>query len=71
MKNYHYMFKMIVVGNSGVGKTCLLKRLEYSIYDENTPSTIGIEFVRKQITINQSTIMLQIWDTVGQESMHR
>ena len=71
MKSYHYMFKMIMIGDSGVGKTCLLKRLEQSIFDENTPNTIGIEFVRKQVLVNDHTIMLQIWDTVGQENMHR
>ena len=65
------MFKMIMIGDVAVGKTCLLKRLEHSIFDENTPSTIGIEFVRKQILVNDKTIMLQVWDTVGQEQMHR
>jgi small GTP-binding protein len=60
-----------MIGDSGVGKTCILKRLEQSIFDENTPNTIGIEFVRKQIMLNDNTIMLQVWDTVGQENMHR
>lgn len=71
MKNYHYMFKMIVVGDCNVGKTCLLRRLQDSIFDENTPTTIGIEFFRKPVQINELTVMLQIWDTVGQENMHR
>ena len=71
MKSFHFMFKMIMIGDSGVGKTCILKRLEKSIYDENTANTIGIEFVRKQIMLNDNTILLQVWDTVGQENMHR
>ena len=62
---------MIVIGDAGVGKTCLLKRLQDSIFDENTPNTIGIEFFRKPIEINDYKVMLQIWDTVGQEHMHR
>lgn len=65
------MLKLIVIGDSGVGKTCLLRRLSESIFDENTPSTIGVEFVSQHVKIDDKTIKLQIWDTAGQESMHR
>ena len=71
MKNYHYLFKIIVIGDAGVGKTCLLHRLANATYNEHTPTTIGIEFFRKEIEINHKQIVLQVWDTVGQENMHR
>ena len=71
MKEYHYLLKMIVIGDAGVGKTCLLHRLQNSTYTEATPTTIGIEFFRKEIEINSKKIILQVWDTVGQENMHR
>ena len=67
--SYHYLFKMIVVGDCGVGKSCVLRRFERDTYDSISPSTIGIEFVRRKINIENKELMVQIWDTAGQENL--
>ncbi|KAM0688495.1 hypothetical protein COBT_000245 [Conglomerata obtusa] len=56
-----------MIGDSGVGKTCLIKRYTDDIYVENYVSTIGVDFKIKTITINNELVKLQIWDTAGQE----
>ena len=67
--SYNYLFKFITVGDSGVGKSCLLRRFETEDFSNLTPSTVGIEYIRKNIDIDGNTIMLQVWDTAGQECM--
>ncbi|KAK2612688.1 GTP-binding protein [Conoideocrella luteorostrata] len=62
-----YMFKIIVVGNSGVGKTCYLSRF---INDDFTPSfipTVGIDFMIRNISIDGKIVRLNVWDVAGQE----
>jgi small GTP-binding protein len=62
-----HTFKFIVVGSSGVGKTAILRRLiEDKFSSENSP-TIGVEYVSAMIDIDGKLVMLQIWDTAGQE----
>ena len=62
------IFKIITLGNSGVGKTSILNRFISGKFVENTNSTIGIEFSMKQLTIkNNITITLKLVDTCGQE----
>lgn len=51
--SYEYLFKYIVVGDAGVGKTCVLQRFNEDSFSENTPCTLGIEFVRKAVEIDQ------------------
>jgi small GTP-binding protein len=60
-------FKIVVVGASGVGKTCILLRLVDGAFDPETRSTIGIEYRPFTITVDNETIKLNIWDTAGQE----
>lgn len=66
-KNYDYSVKTIVVGDSGVGKTCILFRFVRDTFQEDTPSTLGVEFVSKIIDTKKQRIELQLWDTAGQE----
>jgi len=66
--NYDYLFKLLVIGDSGVGKSCLLLRFADHIYEDDSIPTIGVDFKIKTInTSDGKTIKLQIWDTAGQE----
>ena len=66
-KEYDYMFKLIFIGDSNVGKTELLFQLSNSSYSEVT-STIGVDFKTRMVTLlNGKTIKLQMWDTAGAE----
>lgn len=65
--NYHFLFKLLLIGDSGVGKSCLLLRFADSSYIESFISTIGVDFKIKTIELDGKIIKLQIWDTAGQE----
>lgn len=65
--HHDYMFKVILIGSSGVGKSNLLLRFTRNQFNETHQTTIGVEFAAKNIEINGKVIRLQIWDTVGQE----
>ena len=69
MSNYHYLMKFIIVGDVSVGKSCILKRFENDEFNFTNPPTMGIEFVRKQISIDNNKVMIQVWDTSGEEKM--
>ena len=61
-------FKIITLGESGVGKTSILRRYVYNLYDDNSISTIGLSFVFKEITLkNNEKVQLKLIDTGGQE----
>ena len=60
--------KLVLLGDSGVGKTNLISRYISNSFDENTRATIGVEFFCKNFRINKKrTIKVEIWDTAGQE----
>ncbi|EPR79248.1 GTP-binding protein YPT1 [Spraguea lophii 42_110] len=67
MDDYDYIFKIILIGNSGVGKTCLINRYIDNIYNQGYISTIGVDFKIKTVELDNRKIKLQIWDTAGQE----
>eukprot|EP00826_Nyctotherus_ovalis_P000167 TRINITY_DN0_c1953_g1_i4.p1 TRINITY_DN0_c1953_g1~~TRINITY_DN0_c1953_g1_i4.p1 ORF type:complete len:217 (-),score=61.74 TRINITY_DN0_c1953_g1_i4:75-689(-) len=64
---YDYLMKFIIIGDSGVGKTCFLMRFADDSFTTSHISTIGIDFKIKPITIDGKSIKLQIWDTAGQD----
>uniref|UniRef100_A0AAY4E8Q2 small monomeric GTPase n=1 Tax=Denticeps clupeoides TaxID=299321 RepID=A0AAY4E8Q2_9TELE len=66
-KTYDYLFKLLLIGDSGVGKTCLLFRFSEDAFNTTFISTIGIDFKIRTIELNGKKIKLQIWDTAGQE----
>jgi Ras-related protein Rab-2A len=66
--SYSYLFKYIIIGDSGVGKSCLLLQFVDKRFQQGHDLTIGVEFGARMITIDNIKIKLQIWDTAGQES---
>ena len=60
-------FKVILVGDSGVGKTCIVVRASKDYFQETAPSTIGFSFLKLNKNIEGQPIELLIWDTAGQE----
>ncbi len=65
--SYDLSFKIIVVGDSGVGKSCLTMRGTKNLFDDNYNATVGFEFFTLNLKINDTIIKLQVWDTCGQE----
>jgi len=66
-KDYDYLFKLVLIGDSGVGKSCLLLRFADDAFTESYISTIGVDFRFRTVIIGNKTVKLQIWDTAGQE----
>ncbi|CAH8643639.1 unnamed protein product [Schistosoma haematobium] len=64
---YDYLFKVVLIGDSGVGKSNLLSRFTRNEFNLESKSTIGVEFATKSVEIDGRTIKAQIWDTAGQE----
>jgi Ras-related protein Rab-1A len=65
--DYDYLLKIIVIGDSGIGKSCILTRFADGEYNPNYITTIGVDFKIKTIFFDGKTIKLQMWDTAGQE----
>ena len=62
-----YKLKLVVVGDSGVGKTNLIKRFANNTFNSNSKATVGVEFLSKSFKINNRVFKIEIWDTAGQE----
>ena len=61
------MFKCVIIGDTGVGKSNLLSRFTKDEFTKDSKSTIGVEFATRQIEHDGKTIEAQVWDTAGQE----
>jgi len=66
-KQFDYTFKIVMIGDSGVGKSCILLRFADDKFNENFYATIGVDFRFKNVMIDDKSVKLQIWDTAGQE----
>ncbi|KAL5463511.1 hypothetical protein EMCRGX_G032411 [Ephydatia muelleri] len=66
-KNYDYLFKVLLCGDSGVGKSCVISRFTDGHIRPSHITTIGIDFKLKTFNVEDKKIKLQIWDTAGQE----
>ena len=64
---YDFLFKMILIGDSSVGKSNILLKYLKGEFDPNSKATVGVEFGTKNILLNKKKIKIQIWDTAGQE----
>jgi small GTP-binding protein len=67
MTSYDFMFKLLIVGESSVGKTCMLLRFADNLFESDFLSTIGVDFKVKEISVDSKRVKLQIWDSAGQE----
>jgi small GTP-binding protein len=61
------VYKITIIGDSGTGKSSIMERYVNNTFDNNLVSTIGVEFMTKEIKVNGRNAKLQIWDTAGQE----
>mmetsp|Transcript_29843 Transcript_29843/g.30278 ORF Transcript_29843/g.30278 Transcript_29843/m.30278 type:complete len:206 (+) Transcript_29843:133-750(+) len=66
-RDYDHLFKLVLIGDSGVGKSCLLLRFADDAFTESYISTIGVDFRFRTVKVEKKTVKLQIWDTAGQE----
>ncbi|PWA28057.1 hypothetical protein CCH79_00012097 [Gambusia affinis] len=75
MEDYDYLFKIVLIGNAGVGKTCLVRRFTQGLFPPGQGATIGVDFMIKTVEINGEKVKVhpnhrevyKIWDTAGQE----
>mmetsp|Transcript_35142 Transcript_35142/g.71642 ORF Transcript_35142/g.71642 Transcript_35142/m.71642 type:complete len:200 (+) Transcript_35142:108-707(+) len=66
-RDYDHLFKLVLIGDSGVGKSCLLLRFADNAFTDSYISTIGVDFRFRTVKVEKHTVKLQIWDTAGQE----
>lgn len=67
IREYDHLYKSVIVGNTGVGKSCLLLRFAEGHFYDNYLATIGVDFKFKILTVDNKLVKFQIWDTAGQE----
>ncbi|XP_067682319.1 uncharacterized protein [Haliotis asinina] len=65
--DYDFLFKLVLVGDTGVGKSCLMTRFADDTFSFDTKTTVGVDFKIKTVFVDGKIIKLQIWDTAGQE----
>ncbi|XP_050444125.1 uncharacterized protein LOC126847772 isoform X7 [Adelges cooleyi] len=67
MNRQNDICKVVTLGDSGVGKTCLLQKIKYGTYNNENSMTIGIDCLHKTVDLGNKLITLELWDTAGQE----
>jgi len=65
--DYDFLYKVVLIGDSGVGKSNLLSRFTRNEFNLESKTTIGVEFATKSISVENKVVKAQIWDTAGQE----
>jgi len=65
--SYEYLLKILIIGDTGCGKSCLLVRFTDDTFNENFISTIGVDFKIRTLKVDGKVVKLQIWDSAGQE----
>jgi len=65
--SYDRLFKLLLIGDSGVGKSCLLLRFADDVFNDTYVTTIGVDFKVRSLNVGQTRVRLQLWDTAGQE----
>jgi len=66
-KDYDFIFKLVLVGETCVGKSCILMRFADDVFVDNYMTTIGVDFRFKTMIVKKKIAKIQIWDTAGQE----
>uniref|UniRef100_A0A8C8K5M9 Ras-related protein Rab-4B n=1 Tax=Oncorhynchus tshawytscha TaxID=74940 RepID=A0A8C8K5M9_ONCTS len=66
-ETYDFLFKFLVIGSAGSGKSCLLHQFIENKFKQDSSHTIGVEFGSRVVMVAGKTVKLQIWDTAGQE----
>ncbi|XP_040301735.1 ras-related protein Rab-4B isoform X3 [Vulpes vulpes] len=66
-ETYDFLFKFLVIGSAGTGKSCLLHQFIENKFKQDSNHTIGVEFGSRVVNVGGKTVKLQIWDTAGQE----
>jgi len=66
-RDYDHLFKLLIIGDSGVGKSSILLRFADDMFSGSYITTIGVDFKIRTITVDEEKVKLQIWDTAGQE----
>lgn len=61
MEDYKFLFKVVLIGNAGVGKTCLVRRFTQGVFPPGQGATIGVDFMIKTVVVDNEKIKLQIW----------
>ncbi|NXP45719.1 RAB19 protein, partial [Heliornis fulica] len=64
---FDYLFKIILIGDSNVGKTCVVHRFKTGQYNEKQQNTIGVDFTVRSMDVDGKKVKIQVWDTAGQE----
>ncbi|KAF7663628.1 hypothetical protein LDENG_00205700 [Lucifuga dentata] len=65
--SFDFLFKIVLVGDSDVGKTCVVQSFKSGVFIEKQQNTIGVDFTVRTLDINGRKVKMQVWDTAGQE----
>lgn len=66
-KEHDHLYKIVLIGDSAVGKSNILSRFTKNEFNAESKTTIGVEFATKNVTMDSKKVKLQVWDTAGQE----